>query len=112
MLLVQMAAPAGSDSFLLMFGTPALLWRVLHYVGYYEPPLYHRNEVYLEGQPWYEVRLTIPAHTQAPFWREWKAESEGRTPWEAAQVVAFEVLSQIYQPHGDELTGSATGIFP
>ena len=41
MLLVQMAAPAGSESFLLMFGTPALLWRVLHYAGYYEPPLYH-----------------------------------------------------------------------
>ena len=38
-LLVQMAAPAGSESFLLMFETPALLWRVLHYAGYYEPPL-------------------------------------------------------------------------
>ena len=35
--------------------------------GYYEPPLYYWNEVYLEGQPWYEVRLTIPARTQAPF---------------------------------------------
>ena len=68
MLLVQMAAPAESESFLLMFRTPALLWRVLHYVGYYEPPLYYWNEVYLEGQPWYEVWLTIPAHTQAPFW--------------------------------------------
>ena len=41
MLLVQMAAPARSDSFLMMFGTPALLWRILHYAGYYEPPLYH-----------------------------------------------------------------------
>ena len=39
-------------------------------------------------------------------------ESEGRTPWEAAQVVAFEVLSQICQQHGDDLTGSATSIFP
>ena len=62
MLLVQMAAPAGSENFLLMFGTPALLWRVLHHAGYYEPPLYYWNEVYLEGQPWYEVQLTIPAH--------------------------------------------------
>ena len=43
-------------------GTPALLWRVLHYAGYYEPPLYYWNEVYLEGQPWYEVLLTIQAH--------------------------------------------------
>ena len=41
LLLVQMAAPAGSESFLLMFGTPALLWRVLHYAGYYELPLYY-----------------------------------------------------------------------
>ena len=68
MLLVQMPAPAGSESFLLMFGTPALLWTVLQYAGYYEPPLYHWNEVYLEGQPWYDVQLTIPARTQAPFW--------------------------------------------
>ena len=54
-LLVQMAALAGSENLLLMFGTPALLWRVLHYAGYYKPPLYYWNEVYLEGQPWYEV---------------------------------------------------------
>ena len=47
--------------------------------------------MYLEGQPWYEVQLTIPARNQAPFWQEWRAESKGRTPWEAAQVVAFEV---------------------
>ena len=26
--------------------------------------------------------------------------------------MAFEVLSQIYQQHGDELTGSAAGVFP
>ena len=38
MLLVQMVAPAGSESFLLMFGTPALLWRVLHYAGYLNRP--------------------------------------------------------------------------
>ena len=41
MLLIQMAASAGSESFLLVFGTPALLWRVLHYAGYYKPPLYY-----------------------------------------------------------------------
>ena len=41
MLLVQMEAPAGSESFQFMFGTPTLLWRVLHYAGYYELPLYH-----------------------------------------------------------------------
>ena len=95
-----------------MFGTPTLLWRVLHFMGYHEPPFYHWNEEYLEGQPWYEVRLTILARTQAPFWQEWKVKSKGKTPWEAAQVVAFEVLSQIYQQHGDALTGSAAGMFP
>ena len=62
-----MAALAGSENFLLMFGTPALLWRVLYYAGYYELPLYYWNEVCLEGQQWYEVQLTIPAHNQAPF---------------------------------------------
>ena len=58
------------------------------------------------------MQLTIPARTQPPFWQEWKAESEGKTPWEAAQVVAFEVLRQIYQHHGDALTGSAASMFP
>ena len=112
MLMVQMATLVGCENFLMVFRTPTLLWRVFHFVGYYELPLYHWNEEYLEGQPWYEVQLTIPAHNHGPFWLGWKAESEGRTPWEAAQVVAFEVLSQICQQHGDELTSSAAGTFP
>ena len=90
-----MATSARSETFLEMFGTPTLLWRVLHYVGYAELRLYSWNEVYLEGQPWYEVQLTIPARTQAPLWQEWKANSDGKTLWEATQVVAFEVLSPI-----------------
>ena len=57
------------------------------------------------------MQLTIPAHTQGPLWQEWRAESEGRTPWKGAQVAAFEVLSKICQQHGDELTGSATSTF-
>ena len=39
-------------------------------------------------------------------------EYEGKTPWKAAQVVAFEVLSRICQQHGDALTGNAAGMFP
>ena len=66
----------------------------------------------MEGQPWFEVQLTIPTHTQAPLWQEWKADSEGKTPWKDAHVMAFEVLSQICQQHGDELTGSVAGNFP
>ena len=31
-----------------MFGTPTLLWRILHFAEYHEPPLYQWNEVYLE----------------------------------------------------------------
>ena len=107
-----MIATIGNDTFLDVFGTLALLWRVLHFVGYMEPPCYFWTEEYLEGQPWFEVQLTIPARTQAPLWQEWKAKSEGRTPWEGAQVVAFEVLSKICQQHGDELTGSAASTFP
>ena len=94
-----MVASAGSETFLEMFGTPALLLRVLHFAGYTEPPRYFWNEGYLEGQPWYEVQLTIPARTQAPLWQVWKEKSEGKTPWEGVQVVAFEVLSQINTVH-------------
>ena len=63
-----------------MFGTPALLWWVLHFVWYTKLPLYFWNQEYLEGQPWYEVQQTIHAHTQTPLWQEWEADSEGRTP--------------------------------
>ena len=76
MLMVQMAAPVGCENFLIVFGTPTLLWRVLHFAGYHELPLFHWIEEYLEGQPWYEVRLTILARTQPPFWQVGKAESE------------------------------------
>ena len=65
-----MAAMTGNDTSLDMFGTPALLWRVLHFVGYTEPPRYFWMEEYLEGQPWLEVQLIIPTHTQAPLWQE------------------------------------------
>ena len=76
------------------------------------PPRYFWTEEYLEGQPWFEVQLTISARTHAPLWQEQRAEFEGRTPWEGAQVVAFEVLSKICEQHGNELIGSAAGTFP
>ena len=56
--------------------------------------------------------MTIPAHAQAPQRHEWRAKTEGKSPWEGAQVVGFEVLSKICQQHGDELTDSAAGTFP
>ena len=63
-----MAAMTGNDTFFDTFGTPALLWRVLHFMGYTEPPRYFWTGEYLEGQPWFEVQLTIRARTQAPLW--------------------------------------------
>jgi hypothetical protein len=58
-------APPRSDTFLSLFGTLTLLWRVLHLVGYAEPPRYFWTEVATEGRPWYDVRVTILAHADA-----------------------------------------------
>ena len=62
--------------------------------------------------PWFEVQVTILAHAQAPQWWEWRVDSEGKSPWEGTQVAAFEVLSKIYQHHGDEVTANVAGTFP
>ena len=56
--------------------------------------------------------MSILAYTRAPQYQGWKAESEGRTPWEGAQVAAFEILSTLCQQHGDSLTNSAAGSIP
>ena len=52
-ILIQMAAlgaPVASDTFVALFGTPTLLWRVLHSVGYAEPPRYFWSKVVTKGQ--------------------------------------------------------------
>ena len=56
--------------------------------------------------------MTIHTGIQALQWWEWRAESKGKSPWEVAQVAAFEVLSKICQQHGDELIANAVGTFP
>ena len=43
-----MAPTIGNDTFLDVFGTPTLLWMVLHFVGYTEPPHYFWTKEYLE----------------------------------------------------------------
>ena len=114
-IVIQMAAlgfPVASDTFLALFGTPTLLWRVLHLVRYAEPPRYFWSEVVTEGQRWYDVRVTIAAHVDNPQWQGWSVESDGQTPWEGAQVAAFEVLSEIYQEFSDELANGTVGSFP
>ena len=96
--LLQMAAPGApprSDTFLAVFGTPTLLWSVLNSVGYAEPPRYFWREVAAKGQPWYDVRVTILARADNPQWQGWSIESDGQSPWEGAQVVALEALSEI-----------------
>ena len=70
-------APPRSDTFLVVFDTPTLLSRVLNSVGYVEPPRYLWWEVVAEGQPWYDVRVTIPAHVDNPQWQGWSIESDG-----------------------------------
>ena len=66
----------------------------------------------MQEEPWFEVQVSILACTRAPRYQGWKAESEGRTPWEGAQVVAFEILTTLCQQHGDSLTNSAAGSIP
>ena len=39
-------------------------------------------------------------------------ESDGQTPWEGAQVAAFEVLSEICQEFGDKLVNGPAESFP
>ena len=64
--MVAPGAPPRSVTFLAMFGTPTLLWRVLNLVGYAKPPHYFWREVVAEGQPWYDVKLTILARVDNP----------------------------------------------
>ena len=104
--------PEGNEAFLGIFGTPALLWRVLYFVGYTEPPQYFWTQRHVQEEPWYEVQVPIPACTQAPQYQGWIVESEGRTPWEGAQVATFEILSTLCQQHSDSLTNSAAGSIP
>jgi len=65
-----------------------------------------------EEQEWYDVRVTVAAREDNPQWQGWCVESDGQTPWEGAQVVAFEVLSEICKEFGDELVNGPVGSFP
>ena len=64
--MAALGAPVASDTFLALFGTPTLLWRVLHSVGYAKLPRYFWREVVNEGQQWYDVQVTVPAHADHP----------------------------------------------
>ena len=59
--MAALGAPVASDTFFALFGTPTLMWMVLHSVGYAEPPRYFWSEVVTKGQQWYNIWVTIPA---------------------------------------------------
>ena len=64
--MAALGAPVASDTFLALFGTPTLLWRVLHSVGYADLPHYFWIKVVTEGQWCYDVWVTIAAHVDNP----------------------------------------------
>jgi len=108
-----MAAPHARETFLDMFGTLTLLWRVLSSVGYEEPPQYSWGEAEHAGSlPWVDVQITVSPCPNNPQWLGWVVESDGQTPFEGAQVAALEVLLEICQDFGDELVNSRAGSFP
>ena len=108
-----MTAPHTSETFLDMFGTPTLLWRMLSSLGYEEPLQYTWREADHAGSlPWVDVQITVPPCPNNPQWLGWVVESDGQTPWEGAQVAALEVLLEICQDFGDELVNGPAGSLP
>jgi len=107
------ASPRPSDTFLSEFGTPTLLWRVLQSVGYTKPPQYSWWEVDMTGDlQWFAVQGVIPPHGGRPAWTGWTNNSNGQTPWEAAEVAGHAMLLNIYQRFGEELTGGPAASIP
>jgi len=100
------ASPLPSDTFLSEFCTPAVLWRVLQLVGYTEPPQDTWWVVDMTRDlQWFAVQGVVPPHGGRPAWKGWTCNSDGQTPWEAAQVAAHAMLLNICHSFGDELTG-------
>jgi len=75
--MVALGAPIASDTFLALFGTPTLLWRLLYSIGYAGPPCYFWSKVVTKGQWWYDVRVTVPVHVDNPKWQGWSIELDG-----------------------------------
>jgi len=108
-----LASPLSSDTFLSEFGTPTLLWRVLQSVGYTEPSQYSWWEVDMTGDlQWFAVQGVVPPHGGRPAWSGWTCNSDGQTPWEAAQVAAYAMLLNICKRFGNELTGGPAASIP
>jgi len=61
---------------------------------------------------WFAVQGVVPPHGGRPAWTGWTCNSDGQTPWEAAQVAAHAMLLNICQWFGDELTGGPAASIP
>jgi len=64
------------------------------------------------GLQWFAVQGVVPPHGGRPAWTGWTCNSDGQTPWEAAQVAAHAMLLHICQRFGDELTGGPAASIP
>ena len=61
---------------------------------------------------WFAVQGVVPPHGGRPTWTGWTCNSDGQTPWEAAQAAAHAMLLNICQRFGDELTGGPAASIP
>ena len=62
--------------------------------------------------PWYIVTFIVPQNPTRPLWHGWSIETDGQSPWEAAQVAALDVLMDIAQSFRDELVGGPASSIP
>jgi hypothetical protein len=86
---------------------------MLSSVGYTEAPRYTWTQSKPLGDiSWYEVVLVLPLHPTNPLWRGWHAESDGCSPWKAAQVTALNFIMEFAQNFGDELVGGPAASIP
>ena len=110
----QMAAEGEPQSgqFLEQFGTPTVLWRLLKSVEYVEPPLYFWKPAETMVQPWFDVWVTIPVLERGWSFPGIKVEVDMRTPWDGAQLAAFEVLTDICSRFNKRADLGPANVFP
>ena len=106
----------GSEDFLEEFGMPTILWRVLHLVGYQEgqEPQYDWHRVQLsEDRHVYTVEVDVPSREdQDHVWCRRVFALQGRTPWDAANQVAYTALRDIMEDHPEVVAQATASIFP
>jgi len=64
------------------------------------------------GLQWFGVQGVVRPHGGRPAWTGWTCNSDGQTPWEAAQVAAHAMLLNICQRFGDEPIGGPAASIP